>query len=128
MTEPDLPQRPRGRLLRWPDALTRLLTALLLVTAAGQMFLVVPKYRRLLESLNVTPSAPARLAIALSHVGLAWFALGLLALGLARRKDRRGAAGVFATALVVAALLAAGYLALAGWVYWDVARIMGRIQ
>jgi len=128
MTDPDLAHRPRGRLLRWPDVLTRLLTALLLVTAAGQMFLVVPKYRRLLEGLNVTPSAPSRLGIALSHVGLAWFALGLLGLGLARWKDRRGATGVFTFALVVAALLAAGYLALAGCVYWDVARVMGRIQ
>jgi hypothetical protein len=113
---------------RWRDGLIGTITALLLVTAAGHMFLVVPNYRRLLESLGVAVSLPARLAIATSQLGLLLFALALLGIGVAYWKERHGSAGLLSTVLAVTALLAAVYLGLVGCVYWDVARVMSRIH
>ena len=101
-------------------------TALLL--AAGQMFFVVPSYRRLLQSLGVVPSLPSRLAIATSTFGLLLFAVVVLGIGISYWQARRDRARLFAGTLSVAALLSVLYLALAACVYWDVARVMERIH
>ena len=103
-------------------------TALLLVTAAGQMFVVVPSYRRLLESLGVVVSVPARAAIATSQLGLLLFALALSSIGVAYWKEHHGAAGLVPKVLGIVALLSAVYLALVACVYWDVARVMARLH
>jgi len=101
---------------------------LLLLTAAVQMFVVIPRYRRLLEGVGVTPSLPSRVAIGSSRFGLGIVVLVVLAMGVAYWRQRDGRAGRVAAVVSVAALLAALYLALATCVYWDVARVMDRIQ
>ena len=120
---------PRGgAMVRWRDPLLGSIAVLLLGTAAGQMFFVVPRYRHVLEGLGVVPSAPARLALAASRLGLGIFAVLVVGSAVAYWKERSAKSGVFAAALSLVALLSAVYLALVSCVYWDLARVMGRIQ
>jgi hypothetical protein len=51
-------------------SLTIAVTCVLAVTAVGEMFFVLPRYRRFVEGIGVEPSLPARLAIAPSRAGL----------------------------------------------------------
>ena len=112
---------------QWGDGLA-VITGLLLVTAAGQMFLVVPRYRRFLEGIGVEPSLPSRLAIGTSRLGVLLFTVAFLGIGVAYWKQRKGHSGLLTTALSLVGLLATVYLALVTCVYWDVARVMGRIH
>ncbi len=111
----------------WRNALQAVAAILVVVTAIGHMFFVVPTYRRLLESVGVIPSLPARVAIGLSHFGLGAVVLCVAAVAIGWWVDRRRRSGVFLTVLSVCALAAAVYLGLAAWVYFDVARIMQRL-
>ena len=113
---------------QWANGLGGVITVLLLVTAAGHMFLVVPSYRRFLDGIGVVPSLPSRLAIGTSRLGLLLFTIVVLGIGVAYWKQRRSHAGLLTTALSFAGLLATVYLALVSCVYWDVARVMGHIH
>jgi hypothetical protein len=117
-----------GQPARWQDRLATVITVLLLMSAAGHMFFVVPSYRRLLQSLGVVPSLPSRLAIATSRLGLLLFAVAFLGIGIAYWQQRKGRARRFPAVLSIAALLSVLYLALVTCVYWDVARVMERIH
>ena len=105
-----------------------LVSTLLVLTAAANMFVVIPRYRRFLEGLGITPSLPSRVAIGSSRFGLGFVAIVVLAIAVAYWRQRDGRAARVATVLSSAALLAAVYLAVATCVYWDVARVMDRIR
>ncbi len=111
----------------WRDALAVLTAVVIFLIAVGHMFFVVPTYRRLLEGLNVIPSAPAGLAIAASHAGVGLVLLCPATVVVGYWLGRRRRSGLGAAILGVWGLLAAVYLALATWVYLDVARIMQRV-
>jgi len=113
---------------RWRDRLATVTTVLLLISAAGHMFFIVPSYRRLLQNLGVVPSLPSRLAIATSRLGLLLFAVAFLGIGIAYWQQRKDGARIFPAVLSVAGLLSVLYLALVACVYWDVARVMERIH
>ncbi len=112
----------------WRDALIVLTAAVLLVTAVGHMFFIVPAYRRFLEGVNAIPSAPAGLAISASHVGVGLVLLCLATVVVGYWLGRRTRTALGSAVLGVWGLLAAIYLALATWVYFDVARIMERVR
>lgn len=105
-----------------------LVSTLLMLTAAANMFIVIPRYRRFLEGLGITPSLPSRVAIGSSRFGVGFVAIIVLAIGVAYWRQRDGRAARVATVLSSAALLAAVYLALATCVYWDVAQVMDRMR
>jgi hypothetical protein len=91
------------------------------------MYLVVPTFRRVVQGAGVVLSAPARVAIGISHFGLAVFFLCVLGVGLAYQRDRKGHPGLLPAVLALVVILTAVYLGLVSWVYLDLARVMGRI-
>jgi hypothetical protein len=117
-----------GRLAKWRDRLLGIASVLVLGTAAWHMFFVAPRYRVVFDGVGAVPSAPARLALAASRLGLVIFAAVVLGGGAAWWKERRGKPGLFALALSVVALLSAVYLVLISFLYSDLARVMERIR
>jgi uncharacterized membrane protein len=121
------PNAPTG-LAAWHTSLSALATTLLLVVAAEHMYLVVPRYRRVLESAGVVLNAPARVAIGISHFGLFFFVVCLLGIAVAYHADRKGRTGLLPAVLALVAVVTAVYLALVSSVYLDLARLMERLQ
>ena len=104
-------------------------TTLMLLAAAGvQMFLVIPQYRRLLESLGVEPNLPSRLAIAASRAGLVLFAVAILGSAAAFTRDRGKNGYALVVFLSLVSLAAAVYLGLAACVHWTVVDLMNRVR
>jgi len=126
MTSPVAPATPRGT--RLSNVLLVGTTALLIFASLTHMFFVAPMYRRLLVSLNATPSTPTRLAYGISQFGALFFVLGFAGVAWAFWKDRRGNPGLFNVALTIATLAAAIYLCLVSWLYLDVARVMKAVE
>jgi hypothetical protein len=112
----------------WRDRALGATALLLLAIAVGNMWFVVPGYRRMLEGLGVVVSSPARLAIEVSRGGVLFVAVWVTAVAVAYWRERKGATGALSTTLAWCALATAAYLALVVWVYFDMARAMARIQ
>ncbi len=110
----------------WRNALLPVTAIVVVGTAIGHMFFIVPAYRRLLEGVGAVPSLPARVAIGLSHFGAAAVVLCVAAVGIGWWAGRRRS-GLFSTVLTACALAAAVYLGLAAWVYLAVVQIMERV-
>jgi hypothetical protein len=108
--------------------LTTALALVLAVTAIGEMFFVLPRYRRFLEGIGVEPSLPARLAVLVSRAGLLCVAAALGGVVVAVVSERRGRSGVLSAYLVALSLVAAIYIAFTVWAFTDVLRLMDRIQ
>ena len=113
---------------KWSKAVLVITAALLLFLDFENMFFVVPTYRVVMAGVGATFSAPARLAISITHFGAVFFVACAVLLGFALVRERRGKTGAFSLALGSVALLATVYLGLVCTVYLDFARIAGRLH
>ena len=113
----------RGR-----EVVIGVLTLVLGGTAAGDMFVLLPRYRRFMEGVGVEPSLPARIALTASRVGLLFVLVAVGGAAAAWLLERRGRAGALSAYLAALSLLAAIYLALAACAFWDVMQLTERIH